>query len=349
MTDPDWQSDMLRRMSAERPPADEPAHTGDAPPAAAQPPEEPVLPADQPSPPQASQQPPYQQLQHYQQFQQYQQAMPPPGRGRREDDGGESVFDKFRRVASDAAYVIGGSGRLQRDVDLISTCRRPIAITRRVGVTSPVTDGGTSTVTALLSTMLAAQRADRVVAVDVDPVGAELSRRLELTLGAGAIEGVSLVRSDPTVPALRSTLAAAQSQGARDVGLAVVDCPGSMFDEIATEMANTGHCTVLVVPSVQHVASHCLYQLDQLAPAGQDLLLSRGVVVITLVENADLDTTRWLSDAFRQRGLEPVVLPHDPHIAGAWPLHSSELETETRRAVLELAARVVGIVTRSPS
>ncbi|WP_350275973.1 hypothetical protein [Kribbella sp. HUAS MG21] len=339
MTDPDWQSDMLRRMSAGQPPADEPAHTDDAPPAPAPPPAPPAAPpAAQPV---APAQPPY----PAQAYQQYQQPPPPPGRDRPAEDDGASVFERLRRVASDAAYVIGGSGRLQRDVELIATCRRPIAIARRIGVTSPVIDGGTSTVTALLATMLAAQRADRVVAVDVDPAGAELSRRLELTLGAGAIEGVSLVRSDPTVSALRSMLAAVQSEGARDVGLALVDCPGTMFDEIATEMANTGHCTVLVVPSAQHIASHCLQQLDQLTPAGQDVLLSRGVVVITLVENDDPDTTRWLADAFRQRGLEPVVLPYDPHVAGAWPLHSSELETATRRAVLELAARVVGIVS----
>ncbi|MFI5694934.1 MinD/ParA family protein [Kribbella sp. NPDC051586] len=255
----------------------------------------------------------------------------------------------LRRIASEAAYLVGGSSRMRRDVDDLATVRRPIAITRRIGVTSPVINGGTSTVAALLSTMLASQRADRVVAVDVDPSGAELSRRLELALGAGAIEGVSLIRSNPAVAALRSTLADVQSQGARDVGLALVDCPGSMYDEIATEMANTGHCTVLVVPSAQPVAGYCLQQLDTLGPAGQDLLLSRGVVVITMVENADEDTSRWLGEALRQRGLAPVMLPYDPHVAGAWPLHSSELQAETRRAVLELAARVVETVTRSAS
>ncbi len=350
MTDPDWQRDMLRRISAEQPPAEEPAGPDDTPPAT--PPGQPVAPAHQPQPQQPpaypppvhEQQPPYQQ-----QHPAYQQNQPRADWGRAAGDSGESVFDRFRRVASEAAYLIGGSGKLQHDVDLIATCRRPIAITRRVGVTSPVVNGGTSTVTALLSTTLAAQRADRVVAVDVDPGGAELSRRLELTRGSGAIEGATLVRSDPSVPALRSTLAAAQSQGARDVGLAVVDCPGSMFDEIATEMANTGHCTVLVVPSVPHVASYCLQQLDQLAPAGQDVLLNRGVVVITVVDSSTADTARWLGDAFRQRGLDPVVVPYDPHIAGAWPMHSSELETGTRRAVLELAARVVGIVTQAAS
>lgn len=262
---------------------------------------------------------------------------------------GDSVFRRFRRIASEAAGLIGASGRVQRDVDNIATIRRPIAIMRRVGVLSPVTNGGTSTVTALLSTMLTAQRPDRVVAIDADPGGAELSRRLEVSLGAGPIEGVTLVRSEGNADAVRSTLAEVQGQGSRDVGLALVDCPGSMYDEIGTAMASSAHCTVLVVPSVPHVAEYCLAQLDQLTPAGQDVLLTRGVVVITVVENVDPGAVGWLADAFRQRGLEPIVLPYDAHIANAWPMHTEELQSETRRAVLDLAARVVDTVTRTAS
>ena len=114
-----------------------------------------------------------------------------------------------------------------------------------------------------------------------------------------------------------------------------------MYDEVSTEMALSGHCTVLVVPSVQHVAEYCLAQLDQLTPDGQDVLLNRGVVVISIVQNAHPGSVGWLADAFRQRGLEPIVLPYDAHVAQAWPLHSEELKPETRRAVLDLAARVV--------
>ncbi|MEV0800005.1 hypothetical protein AB0I34_20100 [Kribbella sp. NPDC050281] len=298
--------------------------------------------------------PPYQEAPPHQQY-------PPQPRPQPQQDGwgapqpqqegdeGDSVFRHFRRIASEAAYLIGASGRMQRDVDHIATIRRPIAIMRRVGVLSPVTDGGTSTVTALLATMLAAQRSDRVVAVDVDPAGAELSRRLELSLGAGPIEGVSLVRSDASADAVRTTLAEVQGQGARDVGLAVVDCPGTMFGEIATVMASSGHCAVLVVPSAQQVANYCLTQLDQLTPDGQDVLLSRGVVVITMVENVHPGSINWLVGAFRQRGLEPIVLPYDVHIAQAWPMHTEELQAETRRAVLDLAARVVDTVTRTAS
>ncbi|MFG1814139.1 MinD/ParA family protein [Kribbella sp. NPDC049174] len=260
--------------------------------------------------------------------------------------GGDSVFDRFRRIASEAAYLVGASGRMQRDVDNIAMIRRPIAIMRRVGVLSPVTNGGTSTVTALLATMLAAQRSDRVVAVDADPGGAELSRRLEFSVGAGPIERVTLLRSEGTAEAVRTTLAEAQGQGARDVGLAVVDCPGGLFDEIPAELAGSGHCAVVVVPSVQHVANYCLAQLDQLTPGGQDVLLTRGIVVITMVENVDPASVTWLVEAFRQRGMEPVVLPFDLHIAQSWPLRTEQLQSDTRRAVLDLAARVVETVTR---
>jgi MinD-like ATPase involved in chromosome partitioning or flagellar assembly len=77
------------------------------------------------------------------------------------------------------------------------------------------------------------------------------------------------------------------------------------------------------------------------------VLLTRGIIVITMVENVDPASVGWLVEAFRQRGMEPVVLPFDPHIAQSWPLHSEQLQSETRRAVLDVAARVVDTVTRS--
>jgi MinD-like ATPase involved in chromosome partitioning or flagellar assembly len=101
------------------------------------------------------------------------------------------------------------------------------------------------------------------------------------------------------------------------------------------------------VPSVQHVAEYCLSQLDQLSPSGQDVLLTRGVVVISVVAGAAPASVSWLVDAFRQRGLEPVVIPFDLHIAQSWPLHTEALQSDTRRAALDLADRVVETVTRT--
>jgi MinD-like ATPase involved in chromosome partitioning or flagellar assembly len=259
---------------------------------------------------------------------------------------GDSVLQRVRRFASEAAYLVGASGRMQRDVDNIATIRRPIAIMRRVGVLSPVTNAGTSTVSALLAITLSAQRSDRVVAIDVDPAGAELSRRLEPSFGAGSSEGVTLVRAAASAAAIRSSLAEVQGQGARDVGVAVVDCPDTMYGEVSSELASSGHCTVLVLPSVRNVAEYALAQLDQLNPAGQNVLLQRGVVVISMVENLDPGTVEWLAEAFRARGLDPVVLPYDAHVAQGYLIRSEELRSDTRRALLELARRVIETVTK---
>jgi hypothetical protein len=77
------------------------------------------------------------------------------------------------------------------------------------------------------------------------------------------------------------------------------------------------------------------------------VLLTRGIIVITIVQNAEPESVRWLVEEFRQRGLDPVVIPYDLHVAQAWPLRTEQLQAETRRAVLDLAARVVGVVTRT--
>jgi hypothetical protein len=70
-----------------------------------------------------------------------------------------------------------------------------------------------------------------------------------------------------------------------------------------------------------------------------DMPLTVPLDVITVVQNVDPGSVGWLVNALHQRGLDPVVLPYDAHIAQSWPLRSEELQTGTRRAVLDLAAR----------
>jgi hypothetical protein len=53
-----------------------------------------------------------------------------------------------------------------------------------------------------------------------------------------------------------------------------------------------------------------------------------------------------LQSAVSDRSLGYVVLPYDDHLARAWPLRPERLEPATRRAVLELAARLVERATR---
>jgi MinD-like ATPase involved in chromosome partitioning or flagellar assembly len=248
------------------------------------------------------------------------------------------MLDVLGRFASQAALFLGGSGQVRQDVDNIAMIRRPLPMTRMVGVLSPIAEGGTSTVAALLADTFAAQRADRVLAVDADPVEAELSRRLELATGPGT-GAAELVRSEPTAAGLRLALDGGQGTGARGYGLVVVDCPGGMSSEVSGYVGTTGHVFAVAVPSVPEAAAYCLNELDAMPPDGQDLLLGKGVLVICVVRPND-DTT-WLEQQLHGRGLRCVVLPYDAHLAEVWPLRPAELRPATRRAVLELGARVV--------
>jgi MinD-like ATPase involved in chromosome partitioning or flagellar assembly len=271
-----------------------------------------------------------------------------PGAGAGERvEADEGVLRSIGRFASQAAMFLGGgSGQVRRDVENIAAIRRPLPISRLVGVLSPVAEGGTSTVAALLADTLAAQRSDRVLAVDADPAEAELSRRLELATGPAAAGGVELLRADPTADGLRRALGGGQGTGARDFGLVVVDCPGGMASEVSGYVGTTGHAFVVTMPSVEHVAARCLSELDRMPPEGQQLLLQRAVLAICVVQPGDADRIRGLQEELHGRGLAFVVLPYDAHLAETWPVRPDRLRPATRRAALELGARVVELCTR---
>lgn len=253
------------------------------------------------------------------------------------------VLRSIGRFASQAAvYLGGGSGRVRRDVENIEAIRRPLPIRRLVGVLSPVREGGTSTVSALLADTLAAQRQDRVLAVDADPAQAELSRRLELAAGPAASRDAELVRCDPTTQGLRAVL----GTGTRDVGLVIVDCPGGMASEVSAYVGTTGHAFVVSVPSAEHVARLCLNELDAMPHEGQQLLLQRAVFAICVVRPQDAERTGRLEEELRGRGLDSVVLPYDDALAGTWPLRPDQLRPGTRRAAVELGARVIDRCTQ---
>lgn len=87
-------------------------------------------------------------------------------------------------------------------------------------------------------------------------------------------------------------------------------------------------------------------ELDQLSPEGQQMLVDKGVIVIAENRPNDPEPVRWLQSAVSDRGLGYVVLPYDKHLAQAWPMRPDLLEPVTRRAALELTARLVERATR---
>ena len=227
-------------------------------------------------------------------------------------------------------------GQVRRDVENIATVRRPLPISRLIGVLSPVPEGGTSTVAALLADTLAAQRADRILVVDADPGEAELTRRLHVPSGR-----VELARSAATVAGVRSALGGDQGTAARNFGLVLVDCPGTMTSDVSAWVGTTGHAFVVTLPSVPEVAQHCLAELDRMSGDGQQLLVGRSVFAVCVVRPEDTDQTGWLEEELARRGLRSVVLPYDPELAATVPLRPDRLRPGTLRATLALGARVV--------
>jgi hypothetical protein len=263
-----------------------------------------------------------------------------------EEPGSGGFLRRIGRLAAEAAYIAGASGRMQRDVENIAIIRRPIGIGRMIGIIGSIPQSGTSTVAALLADTLASQRTDTVLAVDAFPREGKLTHRLEQGIVATPDSRIQLARAEPTADAISDVLAARNVGGANQVPLSLVDCPAGLFEEATGYVAGAAHAVALVIPSARDDALTSINQLDQLTTDGQHMLVDKGLVIIAENQPDDPDAVRWLQSAVSDRGLGYVVLPYDDHLARAWPLRPEQLEPATRRAVLELAARLVERATR---
>jgi MinD-like ATPase involved in chromosome partitioning or flagellar assembly len=263
-----------------------------------------------------------------------------------ERTGSGGFLRRIGRLAAEAAYIAGASGRMQRDVENIAIIRRPIGIGRMIGIIGPIPQSGTSTVAALLADALASQRTDIVLAVDAFPREGKLTHRLEQGIVATPDSRIQLARAEPTADAISDVLAARNVGGANQIPLSLVDCPAGLFEEATGYVAGAAHAVALIIPSARDDALTSINQLDQLTTDGQHMLVDKGLVIIAENQPDDPAAVRWLQSAVSDRGLGYVVLPYDDHLARAWPLRPEQLEPATRRAVLELAARLVERATR---
>ncbi len=266
--------------------------------------------------------------------------------GLQHEDKPGGFLRKVGRFAAEAAYIAGASGRMQRDVENIAVIRRPIGIGRMIGVLGPVPQSGTSTVTALLADTIASQRSDMVLAVDAFPLEGKLTHRLDQGIANTPNSRVQLARAESTADAISDVLASRNVGGANQIPISLVDCPAGLFDEATAYVAGSSHAVALVIPTAREDAPASIAQLDQLTPEGQQMLVQKGLVIIAENRPDDPEPVRWLQSAVSDRGLGYVVLPYDAHFQHAWPLRPEMLEPATRRAALEMAARLVERATR---
>jgi MinD-like ATPase involved in chromosome partitioning or flagellar assembly len=266
--------------------------------------------------------------------------------GLQHEDKPGGFLRKIGRFAAEAAYIAGASGRMQRDVENIAVIRRPIGIGRMIGVLGPVPQSGTSTVTALLADTIASQRSDIVLAVDAFPLEGKLTHRLDQGIANTPNSRVQLARAESTADAISDVLASRNVGGANQIPISLVDCPAGLFDEATAYVAGSSHAVAVVIPTAREDAPASIAQLDQLTPEGQQMLVRKGLVIIAENRPDDPEPVRWLQSAVSDRGLGYVVLPYDAHFQHAWPLRPEMLEPATRRAALEMAARLVERATR---
>jgi cellulose biosynthesis protein BcsQ len=107
---------------------------------------------------------------------------------------------------------------------------------------------------------------------------------------------------------------------------------------------------VLVIPikwkSLSCAAAvQMLEELDHQGPDAQRLIRRAVIVVSNGPGDVNKDVEKQLRPYFESRAAAVVDIPTDPHIAAEGPLDHSALQPATRRAALELAAKVAEQVT----
>ena len=87
-------------------------------------------------------------------------------------------------------------------------------------------------------------------------------------------------------------------------------------------------------------AVQMLEELDQQGPAAQRLIRRAVVAVSNGPGDVNKEVEKQLRPYFEARAAAVVDIPTDPHIAAEGPLDHNALQSDTRRAALELAAKV---------
>ncbi|TVT61608.1 chromosome partitioning protein [Amycolatopsis rhizosphaerae] len=241
----------------------------------------------------------------------------------------------------------------------------PLTTGQRIAIASVRGGAGKSVVAALLASVYAARRRDRVMVADADPEGGSLLWRLgllkHLPLSAIAPKLLSAVGNDLTgleqlLPRTPSGLwvlpggAPGQPQLPRDVtralsrlfAVCVTDCSMGMSSPATAGVLSEAHTLVLVVPATPDGVYATCGALQRMA-ANQSPSLSRVVLVLNKL-GPDADSGLRYNVALEtlgRFGLPMVPLPYDRHVAAGTPIFPSRIGEETLVQITRLAGRAL--------
>ncbi|WP_432038060.1 SAV_2336 N-terminal domain-related protein [Streptomyces cucumeris] len=256
-------------------------------------------------------------------------------------------------------------GRRQRRLELTRTPLRPSPY--RIAVISLKSGIGKTTTTLALGSVLAAERQDKVIALDAEPGAGALAHRVRLETGATVRDLVTAIpylhsymdirRFTSRLPSGLEILASDVEPTALPVGDAdyrrVIDVLGRHYPLTLTD-TGTGllygamrgvldladQLIIISTPSVDG-ASSASTTLDWLSAHGYSDLVSRSLTVISGVrETGKMIKVDDIVSHFETRCRGTVAVPFDRHLAESGEPDLALLRSRTREAYLDLAALV---------
>ncbi|MEV6615648.1 hypothetical protein AB0N31_17655 [Streptomyces sp. NPDC051051] len=271
----------------------------------------------------------------------------------------------LRKLTSSVAQDVAEQTRIAREL------QQPVTTGRVVAVTSIRGGVGKSTVSALLGRTLNHYRHDPVLTLEADAVlgtlpvrmGAEavrwtcadLASVLHPSMRLTDVTGYLVPVSDGgwLLPASRGRVGAPLDMTSyRKVTLAlrryfavtVVDCE-TLPGEVARTAMDTAHARVVVAPTTAEGVGATRQVLDWLARLPHSALATTVVALVAGTPDTVLDE-KTAAGHLREPGVTVVTVPYDRHLAGGGPIRTDLLAHATQRAVLRLAAEVMGRAVR---
>ncbi|TQN30181.1 MinD-like ATPase involved in chromosome partitioning or flagellar assembly [Haloactinospora alba] len=275
-----------------------------------------------------------------------------------------------RRAGRWAAAPFLPPHRVRTPLELGGALQRTVTTGRRVVVSRPRTGAGESTVTALLASVLAHYRNDRVLAMDITPGSESLARRLGVRpessleeLDHGSADLASFPDVAPHLAHPRERLWALPSVRAdhsdqatttatfhrtllpltRFFGVTLIDRGADVFDGFNQAAQASAHAHVLVTPATRDGAVSIGRAFDWMVANGSGSLPARTVVV--LVEQApEEDPTFDAQGAgaiLRESGAAVVRIGYDRHLAATAAFDPRLVADATRVAAVRAAAEAL--------
>jgi MinD-like ATPase involved in chromosome partitioning or flagellar assembly len=253
------------------------------------------------------------------------------------------------------------------ELDLRTRIRRSPRGGYQIGVVGLKGGAGKTTLTAVLGSMLAQVRGDRILAVDADPGCGNLADRTGRSSSASIadlltdkeLSHYNDVRTYTSVnsfnlevlPASEYTTAQRGLSGqdwhfaadsvSKFYNLVLADCGAGLFDPVTRGMLSTASGVVIAASASIDSVRQATIALDWLRNNGHQDLRNRACVVINQV--APEEPNIPVQDLLRrfEQQVQPgrvVVLPFDKHIAAGTEIQLELLDRTYRRRLLELAA-----------